>query len=238
MLKKPFQSHPFLSSPILSIPLSAHYLKDMIAPTGKNLNVLICTEPGLDWQTFATWYSCYRNIPDARVTIACQRNGKAPFQLFQWAKRVNVPVLHHNPFSDDPIMNKLNAVRTSGIKENLLALEPLVIVAETFDPKIITDTFDKRVWFLEKPNTEEMMNAYVLDGMKLPDSEPICVEAKESDEPSCLVSYKKGCGKWIDTLKGCPFSNAAGLALTTMTINENRVIELWKKMCPLYSVLA
>jgi hypothetical protein len=86
-------------------------------------------------------------------------------------------------------------------------------------------------------NVEEMMNAYMLDGMKLPDTEPICVEAKECDEPSCLVSYQKGCGKWIDTSKGCPFSNAAGLALTTMTINENRVIDLWKKMCTLYSVL-
>ena len=211
----------------------------MITETGKNLKVLITTEPGKDWETFGTWYSIFKNLPEAETIITCQRNKKTPFQLYQWAKKVNVPVIHHDPFSEDPILNKLDAIKKSGIKNNLLVLETLVIATETLNPKITENnlTFNERVWFLKSPNIEEMINSYVLEEEKLPLSEPIYVEAKECDEPSCLVSYKKGCGKWIDTSRGCPFSNAAGLALTTMTINENRVIELWKKMCPLYSVL-
>lgn len=211
----------------------------MITETGKNLNVLITTEPGKDWETFGTWYSIFKNIPEATIRITCQRNGKTPFQLFQWAKKVDVPVLHHAPFSEDRTLNRLNAIKLSGFKENVLVLEPLVIVTETLDPKITEDTtFDVNAWFIRNESIDEIINDYVLDEKESPTGESICVEAKECEDTSCLVSYKKGCGRWIDTSKGCPFSNAAGLALTTMTINEHRVIELWKKMCPLYSALA
>ena len=219
----------------------------MIEETGKNLNILITTEPGKDWQTFMSWYSVFKNAPDAKVTIACQRNKETPFQLYQWAKKVNVPVVHHDPFAKEPndpffqdkILNRLNAIKISGIKENLLVLSPLVIIAETFDPKIteVAELFDEKVWFLQRVNIDERIDSHVLEGVNIKQTNSVCVEAKECDEPACLVSLKKGCGKWIDTSKGCPFSNAAGLALETMTINEHRIIDLWKKLCPLYSVL-
>lgn len=216
-----------------------------ITETGRGLNVLIITEPELDWQTFGSWYSFWKHLPDANISVTCIRNSKSPFQLFQWCKRVDIEVVHHDPFSEDPVLRKLDSIRRSNItKENLLIVEPLVMVTETLCPKLIesfnieSEIYDEHVWFLKKPNIPDMMNAYVLRGCGLTISSSICSEAKETEEGRCLVSYKKGCGKWIDTLRGCPFSNAAGLALTTMTVNENRVIELWKKMCTLYSALS
>ena len=217
----------------------------MITETGKNLCVIIITEPGRDWETFATWYSFYNNLPEADISITSIRNGKPLFQLYQWAKRVNVPVIHHDSFGDEPILRKMDSIRKSHkSKENLMIVEPFVLATETLCPKI-TETFnskkeifDEHVWFLKNPNVSDMMNKYVLENSELKASSTICFEAKEADETRCLISYKKGCGKWIDTLRGCPFSNAAGLALTAMTVNENRVIELWKKMCPLYSALS
>jgi hypothetical protein len=217
----------------------------MITETGNDLCVLIITEPGMDWETYATWYSIHNNLPDADISITSVRNNKPMFQLYQWAKRVDIPVIHHKPFSEDPVLRKLDSIhRAKKTKENLLVVNPLVMTTETLCPKITESfntedrIFDDNVWFLKKPDIPDMMNEYALEGGLFKASTTICFEANETNEPKCLVSYKKGCGKWIDTLRGCPFSNAAGLALTTMTVNENRVIELWKKMCSLYSAIS
>ena len=110
-------------------------------------------------------------------------------------------------------------------------------ITESFNTE--REIFDNHIWFLKNPNISDLMNGYALgDNKWAVRSSQICFESKEIEDVKCLISYKKGCGKWIDTLRGCPFSNAAGLALTTMTVNENRVIELWKKMCTLYSALS
>lgn len=179
----------------------------MITETGKNLSVLISTEVGKDWETFATWYSVHKNLPDAKIVIACQRNDQVLFQLYQWAQRLRVPLFYYNPGTTA----LEEAKRRDLVKDNMLMMFPLTLVTHSFDKK-----------------TLELLNAQ---------REPVFVEAKESDELCCLVSYKKGCGKWLDTLKGCPFSSAAGLATIAMTANENRIIELWKKMCSLYKAL-
>ena len=65
----------------------------------------------------------------------------------------------------------------------------------------------------------------------------ICVDAKLCQDVHPLVTYHKGCGKWIDRSKGCPFSSAGGLVTPDLTVNETRIIELWKKMVPLYQVV-
>jgi hypothetical protein len=96
----------------------------------------------------------------------------------------------------------------------------------------------KDVWFLRDVDAGKMIEDLFLDENKLDvTAEPLCIEAKDSNETGCLVSYKKGCGKWINTAKGCPFSNAGGLAVADMTASEHRVIELWRKMATLYSAV-
>lgn len=220
----------------------------MIGETGKNLSVLITSEMGKDWETFETWYSFFKNLPDAQVTIACQRTSSVPFQMFQWGRRLKLDLFFHDPFSkDDPLANRLNAIRHA-IKrkmpaQNILVVSPLTIAIDALDPKIAvrmaekTTWINRDTWFLRNPDIERILNEYLLADKQLEDSEPLCVQANETETLTWLVNHQKGCGKWIDTLRGCPFSSAAGLASTTMTVNENRIIELWKRMCPLYSAL-
>lgn len=223
----------------------------MIDQFGKNLNVLIVTETGKDWQTFGTWYSFYRNVPEATVTIACHRNKKAPFQFYQWTKRLNIGFFTHRRLSEDPVINQMESVARAKITGGLLVVPALTMALDVLCPKILT-VFNKKkawidedVWFLKDPNTQAMMNDHFFEQNFLynytedeAEVSVLCPEANEMKELNHLVSYRKGCGKWIDTLKGCPFSSAAGLASTEMTVNENRIIELWKKMCGLYSAVS
>ena len=226
-----------------------HYFKNMIGETGKNLSVLIVTEPDKNWETFETWYSIFKNLPDARVAIGCQRTPSIPFQLFQWARRLKLNLFFHNPFThNDPVANRLDAIhRAIGRKMvdiNILVIPPLIMSIDVLDHQTITEMQEKNiwmdecVWFLQKPNIKEMINQHFLEEKEIHyDPIPLCVEANETAEVSWLVSHQKGCGKWIDTLRGCPFSSAAGLATMAMTVNEHRIIELWKRMCPIYNAL-
>lgn len=217
----------------------------MITETGKDLSILIITETGRDWETFATWYSAYKNLPDARVCIACQRNGETPFQFFQWAKRLKLNFFTHSRFSDDAVLNWLDSIDKAQSRrmlgDNLLVIEPYVMFVDTLDPKLLSvlnlPFLEESVWYLPQPNIAKMMNEHSLNKTICPEPNFWCREANQTEELTSLVTCRKGCGKWLNTLKGCPFSSAAGLASETMTANENRIIELWKKMCSLYSAL-
>lgn len=228
-----------------------YYLKFMISSTGKNLSILIVTEAEKDWQTFATWYSAYKNLPESRIAMVCHRSSEiAPFVYYQWAKRLKVPIVRTWPFSKEgpEYLNWLNAIRIAQDKQfvgdSVLVVRPHTVILEPLDQKLL-DSLNSRdiwtnddAWFLRSQNTGDLINSYYLEGKEIEKlSDKLCVEAKESDEIACIVSYKKGCGRWIDTSKGCPFSSAAGLVSEEMTANETRVIELWKKLVPLYNAV-
>lgn len=226
-----------------------------ITETGHGLHVLITTEPGKDWETFCTWYSVYKNLPEAIPAIASKRNGQVPFQFFQWAKRLKIQIFHHDPLSpDDSLSNNLEAVRLATARgllgKNVLVLPYLTAAIEILDQNMLEEMNSKKIWingdvmFMRFNNytVSDLLNNYLLQEDILANftegdigQGALCMEAKETRKVSSIVSYRNGCGKWIDTSKGCPLSSAAGLALTTMTVNENRIIELWKKMCTLYS---
>lgn len=207
-------------------------------------SVLIITETDRTWETFSTWYSFYKNSPNAKITIASKRNGKLPFQTFQWAKKLkDLNFFEFNQFSDDEKCNWIKAVsiaKSRGfVYGSLLVVEPFVMALEPI-PKIGTDrVISNHVWYMKEPKPNDMLNGYMLGDDNLCDDieEQICYDANSTDDIKPLVYYGKGCGKWIHTLKGCPFSNAEGLISDTMTVNEKRVIEMWKKMVSLYSIL-
>jgi hypothetical protein len=221
----------------------------MITETGNNLSVLITTETGQDWQVFGTWYSIYKNLPDAKVAITCARNNETPFQYFQWTKRLKIPVIHHNPFDpENPISSRMDAVgkaiSQNIVGDSILVIKSLIMTIDVLDQNLLQEfnsnshIFDNDVWFLKQPNIPNMINEYLLDDKAIKTQEnKLCSEAKETEDIRPIVSYRKGCGKWIDKLKGCPFSNANGLMTADMTSSENRIVELWKKMCTLYSVV-
>lgn len=208
-----------------------------------NFNVLIATEVGKDWQTFGTWYSFYKNMPNANICISCMRNGQLPFMLYQWTKRLKIKTFHHNPFSEDPKANLIKAMmiaKSEGfLLENVLVVKPLVMCLEPFDLPEVEQIINEEALFFKNPKPTDIMNSYILEDNKLELSkETLCHQANSTENVEPLISYSKGCGKWIDTLKGCPFSNAAGLVSDDITVNEKRIIELWQKMVSLFSAVA
>jgi hypothetical protein len=216
----------------------------MVTHTGKNLSVIIATKADQNWQAFATWYSLSKNLPDASVRIICARNNSTPFQYFQWAKRLSIPVTHYTPL--DPanstasrleILRRLPDIR-------ILVIDSTVMAIDTLDESLLQrmekedKIFDSDAWFLKNYNLTELMDDYMLEGTGINIEENVlCSDVKTAENPRALVSCRKGCGKWIDTLKGCPFSNVNGLTTTEMNASENRVFDLWRQMCYLYSVV-
>lgn len=219
----------------------------MITSTGKNLSVLIMTRPGMDWQTFATWYSFRTNLPDTNVAVGCIRDGTTPFNFYQWCKRLLVHAFKFPPLTESvEEINWLDSIKKvkNWHGDELLVVRPLVVATDLVEHEHLEllnacDAWlDEDAWFFRNPDPESMLNDYFLEGKPIEKSNSkLCYEAKEHHDPKWLVCYKKGCGKWINSAKGCPFSNAGGLITADMTANEHRIIELWKKMVPLFTVV-
>lgn len=217
----------------------------MITETGGNLSVVIITESDKNWQTFATWYSIYKNWPNAKTSIICNRNGQVPFEYFQWTKRLNIKVLHRNPEKgENKTSMYLNCIK-SAIKNKqadlpILLIHPLTMAVDILSQKLIKlltmDCWlDDDVCYFNKSNINQTIEDFHLSDWKFPEISDAQIEAKDTKELGCLVSYKKGCGRWIHTSKGCPFSSAGGLISEDMNTNEFRINGLWEKMVSLYN---
>jgi hypothetical protein len=218
----------------------------MMTATGQGLSVLIVTQSDKNWQAFATWYSVFKNLPDATTAICVQRNGDTPFAYYQWTKRLKIPTVHHTPsYETSESMNWLEsikiAVENKLVADQIIVMKPLTMATEalgqkTLDIMVGTDLWvNEDVWFMRKPDINSMIDkCFMQDEPPKRNQEMLCFEANETDDPEAIVSYKKGCGRWIDTSKGCPFSSAGGLVSTEMNANEHRIIDLWKKMVSLY----
>ena len=92
-----------------------------ISPTGKGLNIVISCEytPLHDWMTFASWYSIYKNLPDAEVGVFCKRTNIVG-NLFEWKSKTKIPFVHYSQEFQAP--------------EGVLLIEPDVMAINTFDP--------------------------------------------------------------------------------------------------------
>jgi len=220
----------------------------MVTETGKNLSVLIFTKPEMDWQTFSTWYSFKQNAPDCNIAIFCERNESVPFLYYQWTKRLRIKTIkqkffYSNNFEDLNILWAADIfLKKEILNIPLLVIKPYVVLNNIFNKKILS-LFQKniiykeeKIYFINKNNLKEKINDFYLKENELWQKEEntYCLEAKENENSWPLISFEKGCGRWINTAKGCPFSNAAGLVSQEMNINEKKIIELWKKMVPLY----
>ena len=66
---------------------------------------------------------------------------------------------------------------------------------------------------------------------------PICCK---SEGDTTFVNYKNGVGEfvlseWIDRL-GAPFRYTSRFETDSMTVNELRILKLWERSSPLYSM--
>jgi hypothetical protein len=79
-----------------------------ISSTGDGLTILIACDQldHHDWMSFVSWYSIYKNLPDAKVIIACKR-GQCNYQFGGWTRRCNVEFFQH-PDDTDPHESAIN----------------------------------------------------------------------------------------------------------------------------------
>jgi len=225
----------------------------MISKLGDNLTVLLVAKVEEDWQAFGTWYSVQKNLPYAKCLLTyIRRDHETPFQMFQWAKRVGLKTIGVTSRKADPLVDYLAclvaAYNEVGSKRFLL-LPSHCIVTDALSDELVEKFNEHQLWM----DTECMLPAYsAMNSLALENAyndsvlgselshvqkTTICREAK-SEEPHSIVSYRKGCGRWIDKMKGCPYSSAGGLIEEIMTVNESRIISLWEKMVCLYSSVA
>jgi hypothetical protein len=224
----------------------------MISETGENLDIVINTRTGEDWKAFAAWYSITKNLPDSRIFLVCNRTMKVEIRNFQWAKRLSVRHVFQNPVFHDDISNWLQMVSVAQERglagRNVLLIDAKTMVLSPLDEVTIV-YFNQQDYKLSVNQSALFVNGCDIDTVKtmidnvaldgdpgfVVDTARFCFEAREEPELRPIVSYRKGCGKWIDSMKGCPFSNASEFISEAMEPNELRIIEMWRKMVPLYS---
>lgn len=222
----------------------------MIMQLGDNLHVLLLATTSQDWEAFGSWYSVTKNLPYSAFSLCYFRQKDiTPFQMFQWAKRLE---LHHFALNDqkDDLVNRFLALRELRRQQpdakNVLMINASVMTVDELDEKLCkllnqsSFLMDEAAWFcsMESEDIDAIYSKYQLTRMVPAEIQAkICFEAKETVDTTTLISYEKGCGSWIHTMKGCPFANATGLATDEMTISETRVLELWRKMVILYNAV-
>lgn len=179
---------------------------------GDGLSVVIaCEATGLDnFLAFASWYSFSKNLPDARVAVACRRPDSPRFDAFRWVRKVGVPFFYHKT-QKDPVGE---ATARGHASHPVLRVPPDVMCLAPFGDGEV-DLF---------------LGRGVVDGG--------AVAGAAAGEVSALCSVRGGCGSfvpaaWIDN-GGHPFGKADRFFKGQLTLNERRIFSLWKKSCPLY----
>ena len=185
--------------------------------TGRYLNILISCDNCWhhSWMSYATWYSIYKNLPDAEVTLLAPRKN---MNYFKWPKKVGINFSLHKP------IDYLKEYQISLCKLPLLVLEPDVMVINEFNLDIAEKVFyinsDEKVFFIGSQKAERVFF-------------DLCGQAKDN-KPCSLVSYSGGCGsfvlsEWINK-KTCPFGKVSKYNKGFLTSNESKVFQMWKNM--------
>jgi hypothetical protein len=185
----------------------------IIVKRGKMSTIVISTKSEMhnQWQTFSCWYSINSTLPTWKVAVVFQRNNKA--YQFSLLNRCNIPYLAYprNGKESTAIQNLLNG--------GIISL-PVVIVQDNH--MIIRD--------IEEP-LEGIVEAKTLS----------CFGAADSQDLISIVDYST-CGKfdlktWQEKEKTHPFHKAMEFTAKNRTVNEQRVMQLWRQMALTYDFL-
>ena len=180
---------------------------------------------------FACWYSLSVNLPDARVSLAVKRSVRGDY--FAWAQRCGVTVHYHK---DMPGEAKLWQAQVAGVQPPCIILDPDVLAVRELTPEILAlqnncQASNNKVWFLKDSIGKPLQTASCLCIM--PDTEDF----------STFVSYEKGWGKFVTAdcinRNDYPFRRPDRFSSgEQMSLNELRIMELWKRMDRVFSVVA
>lgn len=170
------------------------------------------------WMSFLSWYSITKNLPEAKIFIACNRKLMIN-DFFGWARRCNVPFILHKSM-------EINEQCDFAIASKKIEYPILIISAE----HICVRDFDEANFSPQKLKDKNFLEDF-------PDLYSDC----KSSSNSCFVSYKNGWGKfntnsWINNLN-CPLVPEFKYTNTIMTANESRIGQLWNNATMLYKGL-
>ena len=236
-----------------------------ISATGEGLDILISTACSIhqDWQAFSAWYSIYRNLPDARVSILCARdfaNGKVPFN---WPIRCGVSFFQHENIGKRLgclHLNKIYAIyvalKEGLVRSPLLVIDSDVVALRTLSKKTLTSNYvvAKPVWFFKELTCERIagiLNRYEGDDIEKMLSEefgePELVEdlcCDVTSERQCtFVHCNKQLGRynkkeWMKARKVSPFGFTDEIMKDLIgSANERSVVELWSDMQIVYNTV-
>lgn len=113
-------------------------LKDYEMPeldtSGRGLSILITSDYKhmYNWMAFASWYSIYKNLPEAKITIVSGRASKIDHYLYHWVyKCADLRYhLHKNISEKFPYLNKIYGTYMA-LKKGLIKEPFIVIDADT-----------------------------------------------------------------------------------------------------------
>lgn len=188
-----------------------------ILSLGKNLNIVILCDYGFshEWMSFVCWYSISKNLPDASVTILCNRK-QMTHNLFSWTKRCRVRLVLHKDLDLEP---RIALMHQLDLKKPILIVDPDTVCVRDFDEtKIDLNLLQEII----------LANAH----------SDIQCDCKDS-EISLFASYQKGwgtfvCSNWIDN-SSCPLISSLDFGSSNMTINESRTRNLWNSAVYLFN---
>ncbi len=107
-------------------------MPDVISPSGNGLSVLIHSNYNhhANWMAYASWYSIYKTLPEAKVAIAVGRASSIQHYYYHWVYRCgDLRYLLHKNIGEKmglPYLNKIYSTYVA-LKEGLVK-QPLVVI--------------------------------------------------------------------------------------------------------------
>mgnify|MGYP007120766161 CR=1 FL=1 len=181
------------------------------------MNILIACDyiPHHNWMSFLCWHSLSKNLPEAKVTVACHRR-LMTYDFFGWTRKCKVPFVLHKAADEKGQI----ALISESVQGPLLVLSPETVCIRDF--------------------AEAGFSPDVLSGVVKMNSE-LCCDCKE-EKPCVFVTYLSGWGKfvtqsWINRMS-CPFVSGVKYGQGVMTSNEVRIGQLWSSVTPLFQIMS
>ena len=211
----------------------------------QNPIAVIRSGPARDWQAFCTWYSLQKAMPDIQSHIVIEQNPrKSLFGNYLWAKKLHIPQTI-DPLEKNSPKLFLTMLSILFQKKVIHDQQPFFIVKDNVvclketnasNLKISQDLcFACGTSSLEE--IEQITNDYFIDSNTFDFGNIKEYGPVKDRRVFNFVNIDDGCGSWINTIKGCPFSAADRFASEDMTNNEKKVIDEWKKMTALYQAI-
>lgn len=187
---------------------------------GDKLNIFIDCNfvPHHNWMAYSLWYSINKNLPDAQVSILCNRELMSQ-NLFNWTRRCGVK------FKITPTLSleeKLSLIQVRPV----LILEPDVIVLKEFEDELIEE-FNNSGQITGK-------KFRFLGGKEVSERNRELVQEAKTEKLCTFISYEMGLGnfvasRWINTT-GVPFDGVNRFRTESMTINERKGLDMWDSL--------